>query len=76
MTIFGAVIILFLEVRCSCVQAEATHLRPQIELKSTSIIVLFCFVFLAFSQIPDIFRVGFSRYFGQTVLGGPFHVIT
>ncbi|XP_036924878.1 transient receptor potential cation channel subfamily V member 5-like isoform X2 [Sturnira hondurensis] len=26
-------------------------------------------------QIPDIFRVGASRYFGQTVLGGPFHVI-
>ena len=42
-----------------------------IELRST--------VFLprpAFFQIPDIFRVGFSRYFGQTVLGGPFHVIT
>ncbi|XP_059568020.1 transient receptor potential cation channel subfamily V member 5 isoform X2 [Myotis daubentonii] len=26
-------------------------------------------------EIPDIFRVGVSRYFGQTVLGGPFHVI-
>ncbi|XP_052577396.1 transient receptor potential cation channel subfamily V member 5 [Peromyscus californicus insignis] len=26
-------------------------------------------------EIPDIFRVGASRYFGQTVLGGPFHVI-
>ncbi|XP_032762566.1 transient receptor potential cation channel subfamily V member 5 isoform X2 [Rattus rattus] len=26
-------------------------------------------------EIPDIFRVGASRYFGHTVLGGPFHVI-
>ncbi|KAG8515853.1 Transient receptor potential cation channel subfamily V member 5, partial [Galemys pyrenaicus] len=26
-------------------------------------------------EIPDIFRVGASRYFGQTVLGGPFHII-
>nr|XP_020746711.1 transient receptor potential cation channel subfamily V member 5-like isoform X1 [Odocoileus virginianus texanus]XP_020746712.1 transient receptor potential cation channel subfamily V member 5-like isoform X1 [Odocoileus virginianus texanus]XP_020746714.1 transient receptor potential cation channel subfamily V member 5-like isoform X1 [Odocoileus virginianus texanus]XP_020746715.1 transient receptor potential cation channel subfamily V member 5-like isoform X1 [Odocoileus virginianus texanus] len=31
---------------------------------------------ILFLEIPDIFRVGFSRYFGQTVLGGPFHVIT
>nr|XP_058153481.1 transient receptor potential cation channel subfamily V member 5 isoform X4 [Dasypus novemcinctus] len=26
-------------------------------------------------EIPDIFRVGATCYFGQTVLGGPFHVI-
>ncbi|XP_057639821.1 transient receptor potential cation channel subfamily V member 5 [Chionomys nivalis] len=26
-------------------------------------------------EIPDIVRVGASRYFGQTILGGPFHVI-
>ncbi|KAE8589235.1 hypothetical protein XENTR_v10017469 [Xenopus tropicalis] len=25
--------------------------------------------------IPDLLRVGATRYFGQTVLGGPFHVI-
>lgn len=30
---------------------------------------------MLFLEIPDIFRVGASRYFGQTVLGGPFHVI-
>lgn len=28
-----------------------------------------------FQQIPDILRVGAKRYFGQTALGGPFHVI-
>ncbi|CAF98182.1 unnamed protein product, partial [Tetraodon nigroviridis] len=26
-------------------------------------------------EIPDIIRVGAKRYFGQTALGGPFHVI-
>ncbi|XP_050003939.1 transient receptor potential cation channel subfamily V member 5 isoform X3 [Alexandromys fortis] len=26
-------------------------------------------------EIPDIVRVGASHYFGQTILGGPFHVI-
>ncbi|KAM5255893.1 transient receptor potential cation channel subfamily V member 5 [Ctenodactylus gundi] len=32
-------------------------------------------VIILLVEIPDIFRVGASRYFGQTVLGGPFHVI-
>ncbi|XP_042533069.1 transient receptor potential cation channel subfamily V member 5 isoform X2 [Dipodomys spectabilis] len=32
-------------------------------------------VIILLLEIPDIFRVGASRYFGQTVLGGPFHVI-
>lgn len=26
-------------------------------------------------QIPDIFRVGVTRFFGHTILGGPFHVL-
>lgn len=26
-------------------------------------------------EIPDIFRVGVTRFFGQTILGGPFHVL-
>ncbi|XP_006861333.1 PREDICTED: transient receptor potential cation channel subfamily V member 5 [Chrysochloris asiatica] len=32
-------------------------------------------VLILFVEIPDIFRVGATRYFGQTILGGPFHVI-
>ena len=32
-------------------------------------------VSLASLQIPDIFRVGVIRFFGQTILGGPFHVL-
>ncbi|XP_015275289.1 PREDICTED: transient receptor potential cation channel subfamily V member 6-like [Gekko japonicus] len=26
-------------------------------------------------EIPDVLRVGFTKYFGQTILGGPFHII-
>ncbi|KAM6144580.1 LOW QUALITY PROTEIN: transient receptor potential cation channel subfamily V member 6-like [Phoenicopterus ruber ruber] len=26
-------------------------------------------------EIPDIFKVGTTKYFGQTILGGPFHII-
>ncbi|XP_072250163.1 transient receptor potential cation channel subfamily V member 6 [Leuresthes tenuis] len=36
--------------------------------------VLGAFVILVL-EIPDILRVGARRYFGQTALGGPFHVI-
>uniref|UniRef100_A0A8C5E3M7 Transient receptor potential cation channel subfamily V member 6-like n=1 Tax=Gouania willdenowi TaxID=441366 RepID=A0A8C5E3M7_GOUWI len=36
--------------------------------------VLGAFVILLL-EIPDIIRVGAKRYFGQTALGGPFHVI-
>ncbi|XP_020853689.1 transient receptor potential cation channel subfamily V member 5 [Phascolarctos cinereus] len=32
-------------------------------------------VAILLSEIPDIFRIGFTRYFGHTILGGPFHVI-
>ncbi|XP_032339437.1 transient receptor potential cation channel subfamily V member 5 isoform X4 [Camelus ferus] len=40
------------------------------------LMTVFGAVVILLLEIPDIFRVGFSRYFGQTVLGGPFHVIT
>ena len=33
------------------------------------------FIYRLLQQIPDILRVGAKRYFGQTALGGPFHVI-
>uniref|UniRef100_A0A8C7X357 Transient receptor potential cation channel, subfamily V, member 6 n=1 Tax=Oryzias sinensis TaxID=183150 RepID=A0A8C7X357_9TELE len=32
-------------------------------------------VLILFLEIPDMIRVGAKRYFGQTALGGPFHVI-
>ncbi|XP_075699024.1 transient receptor potential cation channel subfamily V member 6-like [Rhinoderma darwinii] len=32
-------------------------------------------IFILLLLIPDLVRVGATRYFGQTVLGGPFHII-
>ncbi|XP_023443757.1 transient receptor potential cation channel subfamily V member 6 isoform X2 [Dasypus novemcinctus] len=32
-------------------------------------------VIILLVEIPDIFRVGVTRFFGQTILGGPFHVL-
>ncbi|XP_033897827.2 transient receptor potential cation channel subfamily V member 6 isoform X1 [Acipenser ruthenus] len=39
------------------------------------IISVFGALVILLLEIPDIVRVGAKRYFGQTVLGGPFHVI-
>ncbi|XP_007522411.1 transient receptor potential cation channel subfamily V member 5 [Erinaceus europaeus] len=39
------------------------------------LVTVFGAVTILLLEIPDIFRVGASRYFGQTILGGPFHVI-
>uniref|UniRef100_A0A8B9WWP2 Ion transport domain-containing protein n=1 Tax=Bos mutus grunniens TaxID=30521 RepID=A0A8B9WWP2_BOSMU len=46
------------------------HLRLVGELVS-----IFGAVIILFIEITDIFRVGLSRVFGQTILGGPFHVL-
>ncbi|XP_006051608.3 transient receptor potential cation channel subfamily V member 6 isoform X2 [Bubalus kerabau] len=46
------------------------HLRLVGELVS-----VFGAVVILFIEITDIFRVGLSRVFGQTILGGPFHVL-
>uniref|UniRef100_A0A8C3X7G7 Transient receptor potential cation channel subfamily V member 5 n=1 Tax=Catagonus wagneri TaxID=51154 RepID=A0A8C3X7G7_9CETA len=55
-------------------EAYVTH-QDKIRLVG-ELMTVFGAVVILFLEIPDIFRVGFSRYFGQTVLGGPFHVIT
>uniref|UniRef100_A0A286ZUB6 Transient receptor potential cation channel subfamily V member 6 n=1 Tax=Sus scrofa TaxID=9823 RepID=A0A286ZUB6_PIG len=46
------------------------HLRLVGELVS-----IFGAVIILLIEIPDIFRVGVIRFFGQTILGGPFHVL-
>ncbi|XP_060161181.1 transient receptor potential cation channel subfamily V member 6 isoform X2 [Globicephala melas] len=46
------------------------HLRLVGELVS-----VFGAVIILLIEIPDIFRVGVTRFFGQTILGGPFHVL-
>nr|XP_058929474.1 transient receptor potential cation channel subfamily V member 6-like [Kogia breviceps] len=46
------------------------HLRLVGELVS-----VFGAVIILLREIPDMFRVGVTRFFGQTILGGPFHVL-
>ncbi|XP_073341916.1 transient receptor potential cation channel subfamily V member 6 [Pagrus major] len=48
--------------------------EDNLRLAGEIISVLGAFVILLL-EIPDILRVGAKRYFGQTALGGPFHVI-
>uniref|UniRef100_A0A8C4DDL0 Transient receptor potential cation channel, subfamily V, member 6 n=1 Tax=Dicentrarchus labrax TaxID=13489 RepID=A0A8C4DDL0_DICLA len=50
-----------------------TH-EDNLRLAGEIISILGAFVILLL-EIPDILRVGAKRYFGQTALGGPFHVI-
>lgn len=66
-TVIGAVIILIVEVRCGL--GPGCGCLPQGPSPSPGLEVPLCL------QIPDIFRVGFTRFFGHTILGGPFHVL-
>ncbi|TMS11284.1 Transient receptor potential cation channel subfamily V member 5 [Larimichthys crocea] len=54
-------------------ESYVTH-EDNLRLAGEIISVLGALVILLL-EIPDILRVGAKRYFGQTALGGPFHVI-
>ncbi|KAK1894893.1 Transient receptor potential cation channel subfamily V member 5 [Dissostichus eleginoides] len=54
-------------------ESYVTH-EDNVRLAGEIISLLGAFVILVL-EIPDILRVGAKRYFGQTALGGPFHVI-
>ncbi|XP_038567114.1 transient receptor potential cation channel subfamily V member 5-like [Micropterus salmoides] len=54
-------------------ESYVTH-EDYLRLVGEIISVIGAFVILLL-EIPDILRVGAKRYFGQTALGGPFHVI-
>ncbi|XP_056301047.1 transient receptor potential cation channel subfamily V member 6 [Pseudoliparis swirei] len=54
-------------------ESYVTH-NDNLRLAGEIISILGAFVILLL-EIPDILRVGAKRYFGQTALGGPFHVI-
>ncbi|CAL1610945.1 unnamed protein product [Knipowitschia caucasica] len=54
-------------------ESYVTH-KDSLRLVGEVISVLGAFIILLL-EIPDIIRVGAKRYFGQTALGGPFHVI-
>ncbi|XP_036184381.1 transient receptor potential cation channel subfamily V member 5 isoform X2 [Myotis myotis] len=66
----------FLELVVSSKKREEAYVTEQdkIRLVGELVTVVGALIMLIL-EIPDIFRVGVSRYFGQTVLGGPFHVI-
>ncbi|KAK5862140.1 hypothetical protein PBY51_017568 [Eleginops maclovinus] len=54
-------------------ESYVTH-EDNVRLAGEIISLMGAFVILVL-EIPDILRVGAKRYFGQTALGGPFHVI-
>ncbi|XP_039716451.1 transient receptor potential cation channel subfamily V member 6 isoform X1 [Pteropus medius] len=55
---------------------QEAYVTPQdgIRLVGELVTVIGAMIILIF-EIPDIFRVGFTRFFGHTILGGPFHVL-
>lgn len=69
-SILGALVILLLEVNYETCFIF-THTINTVNFTATSSFMSL----LQHQQIPDILRVGAKRYFGQTALGGPFHVI-
>nr|XP_036850398.1 transient receptor potential cation channel subfamily V member 5 isoform X1 [Manis javanica] len=55
---------------------QEAYVTPQDKIRLVGeLVTIVGAVIVLLLEIPDIFRVGASRYFGQTVLGGPFHVI-
>ncbi|XP_007954789.1 transient receptor potential cation channel subfamily V member 6 [Orycteropus afer afer] len=39
------------------------------------LVTVFGAVTILLLEVPDIFRIGVTRFFGQTILGGPFHIL-
>ncbi|XP_044295542.1 transient receptor potential cation channel subfamily V member 6-like [Varanus komodoensis] len=55
---------------------QESYLTPQDDLRLVGeLITVIGALVILILEIPDIFRVGITKYFGQTILGGPFHVI-
>uniref|UniRef100_A0A8C9E3B3 Transient receptor potential cation channel subfamily V member 6 n=3 Tax=Phocoena TaxID=9741 RepID=A0A8C9E3B3_PHOSS len=55
---------------------QAAYVTPEDHLRLVGELVsVFGAVIILLIEIPDIFRVGVTRFFGQTILGGPFHVL-
>ncbi|KAH0628528.1 hypothetical protein JD844_009839 [Phrynosoma platyrhinos] len=53
-----------------------SYLTPEDDLRLVGeLITVIGAIVILILEIPDIVRVGITKYFGQTILGGPFHVI-
>ncbi|XP_075759207.1 transient receptor potential cation channel subfamily V member 6-like isoform X3 [Pelodiscus sinensis] len=57
-------------------QLQESYVTPEDNLRLVGeLITVIGAMVILILEIPDIFRVGITKYFGQTILGGPFHVI-
>nr|XP_020667180.1 transient receptor potential cation channel subfamily V member 6-like [Pogona vitticeps] len=57
-------------------QLQEAYLTPEDDLRLVGeLITVIGAIVILILEIPDIVRVGITKYFGQTILGGPFHVI-
>ncbi|XP_004629087.1 transient receptor potential cation channel subfamily V member 6 isoform X1 [Octodon degus] len=55
---------------------QEAYVSPKDDLRLVGELVsVFGAVIILLVEIPDIFRLGVTCFFGQTILGGPFHVI-
>ncbi|XP_029773648.1 transient receptor potential cation channel subfamily V member 6 [Suricata suricatta] len=55
---------------------QEAYMSPQDNLRLVGeLVTVIGAVIILLAEIPDIFRVGVTRFFGQTILGGPFHVL-
>ncbi|KAJ6653620.1 hypothetical protein lerEdw1_009054, partial [Lerista edwardsae] len=55
---------------------QESYLTPEDDLRLVGeLITVIGAIVMLILEIPDILRVGVTKYFGQTILGGPFHVI-
>ncbi|XP_057587555.1 transient receptor potential cation channel subfamily V member 6 [Hippopotamus amphibius kiboko] len=55
---------------------QEAYVTPEDNLRMVGeLMSVFGAVVILLIEIPDIYRVGITRLFGQTILGGPFHVL-
>ncbi|XP_069853030.1 transient receptor potential cation channel subfamily V member 6 isoform X3 [Dipodomys merriami] len=55
---------------------QEAYVTPKDDLRLVGeLVTIIGAVIILLVEIPDIFRLGVTRFFGQTILGGPFHVI-
>ncbi|KAM6211135.1 LOW QUALITY PROTEIN: transient receptor potential cation channel subfamily V member 5-like [Sarcoramphus papa] len=56
---------------------QETYVTPEDNLRLVGeLVTVTGAIIILILEIPDIFRVGATKYFGQTILGGPFHIIS
>ncbi|XP_040858108.1 transient receptor potential cation channel subfamily V member 6 [Ochotona curzoniae] len=55
---------------------QEAYLTPADDIRmAAELVTILGAVIILLVEIPDIFRLGVTRFFGHTILGGPFHVL-